>query len=372
MKRKAVGRKRNKAVTSSLCYQFPLDIWQEIGQFYIRSLPQWATLSRINKTFHRAMQHPRVLSHCTVYLQNARHMSKLNAKVHRLSLCFATLLDSTLSANLFEVVGQLTYLDLSCTNISTLAYIGSLPNLRTLILQHCSELKSVDDLPRWPALTHLDFQRSPAVCHNLHILLKVPNLAVLDLGKCKLFDSDMHPFPSSLRHLDLSFASVTDVGLQHLGTLQSLTYLNLSHVEFITHVQALHDLTKLRTLHLDWCASLVDITGLSRLHQLQSLNLHQCHSLTDFEALSALYSLHSLMLGYTRIKDLSPLSTMFKLQRLVLLGCFQILCLSPVADLPLEYLDLTGCQPNLRNLSHTPALRPITNLSNIFSLVQPL
>jgi Leucine-rich repeat (LRR) protein len=299
-------------------------------------------------------------------------MSKLNAKVHRLSLCFATLLDSTLSANLFEVVGQLTYLDLSCTNISTLAYIGSLPNLRTLILQHCSELKSVDDLPRWPALTHLDFQRSPAVCHNLHILLKVPNLAVLDLGKCKLFDSDMHPFPSSLRHLDLSFASVTDVGLQHLGTLQSLTYLNLSHVEFITHVQALHDLTKLRTLHLDWCASLVDITGLSRLHQLQSLNLHQCHSLTDFEALSALYSLHSLMLGYTRIKDLSPLSTMFKLQRLVLLGCFQILCLSPVADLPLEYLDLTGCQPNLRNLSHTPALRPITNLSNIFSLVQPL
>lgn len=336
----------------SVCHQFPSVIWQEIARFSISSLKQWISLSRVNTTLHRALQHPRVLAHCKIYLMNPLHVPKLSVGVHHLSMCFTPLMGAALEStpNLFGRLTNLQYLDLSSTNITTLQHLPALPSLRTLVLRQCSALRSLSALPRWPSLTHLDVQQSTAAWDSLGIILTMPKLAWLSFNRCHLVDGDMdQSVPChTLTSLDLSFAELTNTGLNHLAMLPNLDMLILSHVYDITHVGALGSLTKLRTLYLDGCASLVDISSLVCLHALQLLNLYKCVGVTDLTPLSGLLSLQSLVFGHSPIHDLTPLSSLHQLRSLGLSGCKYVSQLDAVEGLPLEYLDITDCQPSLR------------------------
>jgi len=350
-------------VKSSVCCEFPLVIWQEIASFAVGSLKQWIAMSHVNRTLHQAMQHPRVLSHCKIYLTNALYLSKLNASVRRLSMAFAPLMNATLETrpNLFDRLTSLQYLDLSSTNITTLRHLQALPNLHTLVLRSCSALRSLSDLPRWPSLTRLDAQQSTVAWNSLGVVLGMPKLSWLSFNRCHLQDGDMDQCVpcNTLTSLDLSFAELTDAGLNCLAMLPNLDMLNLSHLESITHVGALASLTKLRTLYLDGCISLVDISALACLDQLQLLNMYKCVNVTTLAPLSGLSSLQSLTFGHCRIHDLTPLSTLRQLRRLGLNACKLLSNLDAVEGLQLDYLDVTDCKPNLR----TQALsRPNTKL----------
>ena len=342
----------SKDLVSSSAGRFPVVIWQEIARFAVGSLRQWISLSHVNKTVHQAMQHPRVLSHCKIYLHNALHAQKLNVGVRRLSLAFAPLLDSTLAVtpHILDRLPNLQYLDLSSTNITTLQHLQALPNLLTLVLRQCSALRSLSELRRWPSLTHLDVQQSMPWRGSLEVICALPKLEWLSFNRCHLADEDMDQFVPchTLTSLDLSFAELTNKGLSHLAMLPNLEVLILSHMSAITHVGPLSSLTKLRTLYLDGCTSLWDIAAIACLRQLTMLNMLKCVNVIDLAPLSGLTRLQSLVVGHSRIHDLTPLSSLHQLRSLGLNGCKHVSYLDALENLPLEYLDLTDCNPSLR------------------------
>jgi hypothetical protein len=98
--------------------------------------------------------------------------------------------------------------------------------------------------------------------------------------------------------------SLTDVGLQHLSSLHTLTSLDLSSANLtgfgLQHLSSLHALT---TLNIYGCKRLTDagLQHLSSLHALTTLKLSGCTSLTDagLQHLSSLHALRSLDLSFT-------------------------------------------------------------------------
>jgi len=161
-----------------------------------------------------------------------------------------------------------------------------------------------------------------------------------------------------LRHLFIPYASITDIGLGHLSTLQNLASLNLHWCDKITntglgHLSKLRNLASLNlsgcdkitdtglghlstlqnlaSLNLHWCDKITDIGlgHLSKLRNLASLNLHWCDKITDIGLghLSKLRNLASLNLRECdKITDtgLGHLSTLQNLASLNLRECYKI------------------------------------------------
>jgi len=192
-----------------------------------------------------------------------------------------------------RLLHDLTTLSLPWSSISdpALQYIGDLKKLVTLELRECKHIKGagltalqplrylatldlagatqLDDdglrqIGALSALTKLDLSRCPRITKQGVVYLRtLTNLTYLDLSRNGQIDDKaitaLCDLPR-LSTLNLSRTAITDAGLQHIGDIMSLVYLDLS-----------------------WCEHVTDkgLLNLSRLKNLAYLNVGGCKHITQ-------------------------------------------------------------------------------------------
>lgn len=184
----------------------------------------------------------------------------------------------------------------------------------------------------------------------------------------------MHIASEQLAHLGLSGCkSLGDNVLEKFQSLP-LTSLDLSEWESLDGpgLRFLRSISSLKSLDLRACTRLRDLTGLLNL-QLTSLNLKHCSGIVrdaDFAPLLGM-PLTFLDLSFARLSGIRseglkflegmPLGTL-NLDSSLKLG--NVLGLQPVLEMPLTYLNLSGCQmvgANLQFLQGLPLSKLIMN-----------
>jgi Leucine-rich repeat (LRR) protein len=126
-----------------------------------------------------------------------------------------------------------------------------LPNLTSLAMSSCDELK------------------------NVHGLANLTNLTNLRLISCRFLS-----LPDGLANCtnltDLSLENCTHIkDVDDLGNLTNLTELNLENCSFLERVDALANCTKLIGLCLRECESLNNVDGLANLANLEYLEMYR-------------------------------------------------------------------------------------------------
>lgn len=247
---------------------------------------------------------------------------------------------------------RVTDLDLSSTEIESLALVASLENLTGLVLDYIkfpdlaplTKLKNLDRLSlRHTEITDLD-QLSP-----------LKKLTELKLGYTQI--ADLRPL-ESLDNLSRLWLNNTRVfNLAPLSSLKKLANLWLNNTN-VTDLSPLSDLTNLTELGIRK-TPVVDINPISSLRELQILGLTETQ-VTDFNPLSSLTNLTELWLNATGIVDLSPLSSIKGLTELGLLDTrvADVAPLSPLVNL--RKLGLTGTK--------VTDLGPLSSLTNLTAL----
>lgn len=118
-----------------------------------------------------------------------------------------------------------------------LAYIGTCPRLRRLVLHNVPPAKNglsfLYALPELEELGLVDMN----VSDHLEVLRKLSGLKTLNMSGSDVTDDALSPVVevTSLKHLDLSGTKVTDRGLATLAKLKHLTTLNV-RLTAVTHV----------------------------------------------------------------------------------------------------------------------------------------
>ena len=141
---------------------------------------------------------------------------------------------------------------------------------------------------------------------------------------------DLTPL-AGLAHLNRVRLTGTDVGLEALLTLPSLTWLHIVSNNDLTDMTIVSQLTSLERLELGFNRNHRDLTGLENLENLTRLtivrqlqcfgfmrlsNLTAANALSDISPLSGLENLEYLSLDYNGISDVSPLSALANLETL--------------------------------------------------------
>ena len=172
---------------------------------------------------------------------------------------------------------QLTWLDLSGTNVLDVSPLSGLTALRTLRLYK----SPISDVTPLAGLTQL-----------------------MDLNLSNTRVSDVSPLAelTQLRSLQLHSTSLSDIAA--LSRLTQLTSLGIGSSD-ISDLSPLKGLTQLVDLAL-WNNAISDISPLKGLTQLTHLNLSS-NEVSDLSPLSGLTQLAVLSLGYNAILDVSPL-----------------------------------------------------------------
>ena len=259
--------------------------------------------------------------------------------------------------------------------------IGILTNLANLNLSCCFNLGSSTSL-------NLSFQPLAALTGLKHLVLRwcrlnelkflppLTKLEYLDLmGNSLENDQELCSFfhLRLLKHLELSYTSITDQGLSKLGTLSSLQTLLLKCCEDLKGetFDALASLKDLVKLNLHKCKQLNDqgMKALSSLKQLTYLDLSGCTAITDegFKELASLTNLHYLNLENCTITDegLKGLSSLTQLEFLNLEKCHQITDEGIVHLTPLKNLVKLNLKCELltvKGLWHLAALSKLRHL----------
>jgi hypothetical protein len=120
-----------------------------------------------------------------------------------------------------------------------------------------------------------------------HELINSSLLSLTDhqFSALKMFSKSSIHFP---------FMNVTDTGLAHISSLQSLTFLNLYYCEKITDagLTVLSSLSNLTTLQIGWCNNITD-KGLQYLKNIHTLKLNKNDKITN-NGLKYLKNIHTL------------------------------------------------------------------------------
>lgn len=167
---------------------------------------------------------------------------------------------------------------------------------------------------------------------------------------------------NQITDLDLSYSTISDISpLTHNLQLASL---DLRGCTNLSDLHPLANLTSLQSLNVSGCTR-ISAVKLSGLTSLQLLDLSGCTSLTEID-LTGLNHIHSLnLIGCTSLTDLSPLSSLARLQKLYLSGCTSLTDLAPLVGLTnLETIGLVGCT-KLRSL------KPLVNLRRLTQVFAP-
>ena len=201
---------------------------------------------------------------------------------------------------------NLTSLDLSDNEISSLVGFGTFPSLTGMLL--------TDNRIR--DLTPLTNLQNPSIMESLSL----PNNQIRDISPLARF--------TGLTQLHLDRNQITDISpLANLINLEWRLRLNRNQ---ITDISPLANLTKLIRLYIDR-NQITDISPLENLTNLTTLHIHW-NQITDISPLENLTNLTTLYFDRNQITDISPLENLTELQYLGI-------CYNPYTDIsPLENL----------------------------------
>ena len=194
---------------------------------------------------------------------------------------------------------QLTWLDLSGTDVLDVSPLSGLTALRTLQL-YKSPISDVSPLAGLPQLRDLNLSNTRV--SDVSPLTGLGQLTYLNLSNTPI--SDVSPLSglTQLRHLSLHSTSLSDIAA--LSSLTQLTSLGIGGSD-IADLSPLAGLTQLVDLSL-WNNAISDISPLKGLTQLTNLYLDS-NAISDISPLSGLTQLKVLYLSYNAILDVSPL-----------------------------------------------------------------
>ena len=195
---------------------------------------------------------------------------------------------------------------------------------------------------------------------------------------------------TTLEHLSIYNTGITNLALDRLTNLNSLTARKNTSLETISGLEAL---TLLTEINLSYCTCLSTLSELDNLMLLRHLNLTGCENLIELQETAGLPALTfvnvSMCQSLTRL-DLSGcknlhriagLNTLYSLSMLDLSGCAHLTAIDPLDELEnLAQLHLDGCTSltalsliGSANLMFVSGIETLTNLRNLyFALENPL
>ena len=194
---------------------------------------------------------------------------------------------------------QLTWLDLSGTNVSNVSPLSGLTALTSLRLYN-TPLSDVSPLTGLPQLRDLNLSNTPI--SDVSPLTGLAQLTYLNLSNTPI--SDVSPLAglTQLRSLYLHSTSLSDIAA--LSSLTQLTHLGIGSSD-IADLSPLEGLTQLVDLSL-WNNAISDISPLKGLTQLTHLHLSS-NDISDISSLSGLTQLMVLDLSDNAVLDVSAL-----------------------------------------------------------------
>lgn len=280
-------------------------------------------------------------------------------------------------------IGELTNLEQidlrGCSALRCLRGLASLPKLERMIIGDCPAMRCSSALAGLQSIRRIDAVSLKT--RDLACLQGIPSLKTLNLDQCVLLRS-LQPSVvlEGVTHLSISDCRE----LVDFDSLESCSNL----VEFSCHpmktenLRAISGHSDLRRLSiLGWVDDISDITHLKKLtsislattslcsiapiagcRELTELEL-DCESLCGLEAVAGLPKLRKLVVrSASRIADLTPLAGLQSLEEISIKGGISICTLEPLSDLRgLEVLKLEDF-PNVSRLE------PITSLGSLREL----
>lgn len=248
---------------------------------------------------------------------------------------------------------RLTSLDLSyCSALTHVQPLSSLTRLRSLSLKDCCRIGDVSPLIHCTALTDLDLSYCtglsglPALgeCRQLHDLCVVG---------CQVLS--VTSFPTSLRHLDMSYTASSLPSA--MSVLTQLDDLRLRSCHNLTELTVLSHLISMVSLEIETIPAIQSLAPLLSCTALTALHLRVCGDLPlPLGSLSALPSLHQLIISHSHtLEDMSPLTSCTALRYLGLKSCPRLRHVAALqACTQLTRLIIRDCHSVL-DASHLPA-----------------
>lgn len=164
-----------------------------------------------------------------------------------------------------------------------MAAIGSLTNLKTLILEDCG-LSTIASLEKLTGLVMLDLDDN--TIRNLSVISRMKELRELYLSHNAVVELTALDGMTSLRVLDVSYNSLT--GLDAISSCSGLVELNASN-NAVTSLSGLNKLNNLTKFDISY-NQIMEVTQLSGLSAMQELNLSN-NTIADITTLSTLVKL---------------------------------------------------------------------------------
>ncbi|WCJ27964.1 F-box/LRR-repeat protein 3 [Euphorbia peplus] len=134
------------------------------------------------------------------------------------------------------------YRSAGITDLGILAIASGCPDLETINMSYCKDItdKSLISLSKCTRLNTIESRGCPLITSLglASVAVGCKQLSKLDIKKCQnIDDAGMLPlahFSQNLRQINLSYSSVTDVGLQFLASISCLQNLTVLHVKGLT------------------------------------------------------------------------------------------------------------------------------------------
>ena len=236
-----------------------------------------------------------------------------------------------------EQLPDLIHLDLHDNQIKDITPLSNLTHLEKLNLRNntISDLSPISQLTR---LEYLNIHSNPTI-NSVIPLENLSNLQTLIMGNVPIRD-EIYVLENldHLRYLNMRSCGLKDI--EPFSQMTCLRYLNLYSNTKIHSIEALQNLTNLRTLILANIPIGNEIGYLENLSKLKYLNLRST-DLAEISALSNLTDLEYLNLhSNPDIKSIEPLRNLASLQSLILRNV-------PVGN----EIEILGSFPDLQNLN---------------------
>ena len=256
---------------------------------------------------------------------------------------------------------QLTSLDLSNNELSSLSGLENLSNLSSLDLRN-NQLSSLEGLGQLSNLSYLDLRNNQL--SSLEGLEQLSNLSSLDLGFNQLSSLEGLGQLSNLSSLDLDnnqlsniFRRLSNSNIKNLRQLHNLSLLRLGGNR-LSNIKNLGQISNLSYLSLRQ-NQLSSLDDLGQLSNLSSLNV-SWNKLSSLKGLGQLSNLSSLNVSWNKLSSLEGLGQLSNLSFLYLKGN-KLSSLKGLGQLSnLSSLDLEDNQ-----LSSLEGLGQLSNLSSL-------
>lgn len=230
--------------------------------------------------------------------------------------------------------------------------VGILPQLQHVVITGCS-YDHDDDLAPMPADRAYPNLQTVTIADSANlnvsdVLRRTPNLRKLSLSNCVSIDLstiDLAALP--LTSLTLNHHDLRDNNFGLIGSIHTLTHLDLCCCVLPGKMAFLAELDKLKTLNLSCCDQTIDLRDLlppERPLQCPLVYLDlSATNITDYAVLGNMRNLRGLHLGFCAIANVEPLGLLPYLEYINLTNT-TIKSVEALTQSPrLKILDISGC-----------------------------